>query len=132
MLEPRPEIRIPTFVRLTRGQVQQVVDAQAVAKRTRPPPRLTDASLLTAMETAGKLVEDEELRDRLFAATEEVFEVTGRNPKLDLAVRVGHLDPRRCAPPARRHDRRRPGIAGGLRLPAADPDEPADGGSHGQ
>ena len=46
---------------LTVGQPQQVLDARAVAKQTRPPPRLTEASLLTAMETAGRHLEDKEL-----------------------------------------------------------------------
>ncbi|KAB2933378.1 MAG: RecQ family ATP-dependent DNA helicase [Candidatus Contendobacter sp.] len=43
------------------GQRQRVLDARAVAKQTRPPPRLTEASLLTAMETAGRHLEDKEL-----------------------------------------------------------------------
>ncbi|MDS4032254.1 MAG: DNA topoisomerase 3 [Candidatus Contendobacter sp.] len=43
------------------GQRQQVLEARAVAKQTRPPPRLTEASLLTAMETAGRHLEDKEL-----------------------------------------------------------------------
>jgi DNA topoisomerase-3 len=46
---------------LTRGQPRQVVDVEAVAKQTRPPKRLTEATLLTAMETAGKSLDDEEL-----------------------------------------------------------------------
>ena len=32
---------------------------------TRPPPRYTEASLLSAMETAGKLIDDEELREAM-------------------------------------------------------------------
>jgi len=43
------------------GQPQRVLDARAVAKQTRPPPRLTEATLLTAMETAGRHLEDKEL-----------------------------------------------------------------------
>ena len=46
---------------LTVGQAQQVKEVRAVAKQTRPPPRLTEATLLTAMETAGKMLEDKEL-----------------------------------------------------------------------
>ncbi|MCF0252787.1 MAG: DNA topoisomerase III [Duodenibacillus sp.] len=38
-----------------------VLGVAAEAKRTAPPPRYTEATLLSAMETAGKLVEDEEL-----------------------------------------------------------------------
>ena len=43
------------------GQSQQVLEVRAVAKQTRPPPRLTEATLLTAMETAGRHLEDKEL-----------------------------------------------------------------------
>ncbi|HWM88004.1 MAG TPA: DNA topoisomerase 3, partial [Kofleriaceae bacterium] len=50
---------------LEQGQAQKVLDAAAVEKRTRPPPRLTDASLLTAMETAGKALDDKELSDAM-------------------------------------------------------------------
>jgi DNA topoisomerase-3 len=39
-----------------------VTRAEAVAKQTKAPPRYTDAALLGAMETAGKKIEDEELR----------------------------------------------------------------------
>lgn len=50
------------------GQRQQVLAVHALTKQTRPPPRLTEATLLTAMETAGRSVEDQELsaalRDR--------------------------------------------------------------------
>ncbi len=50
---------------LVAGQPQQVIDAKLVQKRTRPPPRLTDASLLTAMETAGKTLDERELSDAM-------------------------------------------------------------------
>ena len=43
------------------GQVQNVREVRALLKQTRPPPRLTEAALLTAMETAGKQLEDKEL-----------------------------------------------------------------------
>jgi DNA topoisomerase-3 len=39
-----------------------VLKAEAVARKTKAPPRYTESSLLGAMETAGKKVEDEELR----------------------------------------------------------------------
>jgi DNA topoisomerase-3 len=39
------------------GMSRRVVEAKSVEKQTRPPPRLTDASLLTAMETAGRKIE---------------------------------------------------------------------------
>ncbi|QSQ28414.1 DNA topoisomerase 3 [Pyxidicoccus parkwayensis] len=50
---------------LERGQAQTVEDAEAVKKRTRPPPRFTDASLLTAMETAGRALDEKELADAM-------------------------------------------------------------------
>ena len=40
----------------------KAASAEAVAKQTKAPPRYTDAALLGAMETAGKKIEDEELR----------------------------------------------------------------------
>jgi DNA topoisomerase-3 len=50
---------------LKANQPQQVLDAKSVPKKTRPPPRLTDASLLTAMETAGKTLDEKELSDAM-------------------------------------------------------------------
>ena len=39
--------------------------AEALEKETKPPRRYSDASLLGAMETAGKLVDDDELREAM-------------------------------------------------------------------
>ncbi len=39
-----------------------VLEVEAQASETKPPPRYTEATLLSAMEGAGKLVEDDELR----------------------------------------------------------------------
>ena len=39
-----------------------VLEVEAQASQTKPPPRYTEATLLSAMEGAGKLVEDDELR----------------------------------------------------------------------
>ncbi|MCY1070678.1 DNA topoisomerase 3 [Nannocystis sp. RBIL2] len=50
---------------LTRGQPQQVLEAKALEKQTRPPPRHTEATLLTAMETAGRTLEEKELSDAM-------------------------------------------------------------------
>jgi DNA topoisomerase-3 len=36
-----------------------------VAKQTRPPPRYTEATLLSAMESAGKVIDDEALREAM-------------------------------------------------------------------
>src|SRR5208282_3529172 len=50
---------------LAKGQPQEVVDVRALKKKTRPPKRLTEATLLTAMETAGKTLEEKELSDAM-------------------------------------------------------------------
>ncbi len=47
------------------GETASNTEIEVVAKETRPPARFTDATLLSAMETAGKRVEDEELRDAM-------------------------------------------------------------------
>ena len=50
---------------LAEGQAQNVVDVEAVKKKTRPPKRFNDATLLTAMETAGKTLDEKELSDAM-------------------------------------------------------------------
>ena len=50
---------------LEKGQEVKVVSAESEAKETRPPARYTEATLLSAMETAGKLIDDEELREAM-------------------------------------------------------------------
>jgi DNA topoisomerase-3 len=51
--------------RLERGEQVDTRDVEALEKETKPPRRYTDASLLGAMETAGKLVDDDELREAM-------------------------------------------------------------------
>lgn len=50
---------LPPF--LVQGMKVGVCDAEAIKKRTKPPSRFTEATLLTAMETAGRTLLDEEL-----------------------------------------------------------------------
>ena len=50
---------------LEQGQKVRCAEAEVEAKETKPPPRYTEATLLSAMETAGKLVDDEELREAM-------------------------------------------------------------------
>ena len=50
---------------LAQGQKVEVQDAKAVKKRTKPPPRFTDATLLTAMESAGKTLDSQALSDAM-------------------------------------------------------------------
>jgi DNA topoisomerase III len=50
---------------LEQGQAVTCVEAESDARETKPPPRYTEATLLSAMETAGKLIDDEELREAM-------------------------------------------------------------------
>src|SRR5829696_1154404 len=56
------EGELPEF---KQGQEVRCAQAEAEAKETKPPPRYTEATLLSSMETAGKLVDDEELREAM-------------------------------------------------------------------
>ena len=47
---------------LKQGDAREVKKSELLTKQTKPPAAFTDATLLLAMETAGKLVENEELR----------------------------------------------------------------------
>jgi DNA topoisomerase-3 len=51
--------------RLQAEEPVQTVSIESARKETKPPRRYSDASLLGAMETAGKLVEDDELREAM-------------------------------------------------------------------
>jgi DNA topoisomerase-3 len=50
---------------LAEGQPQEVLEAEALRKKTRPPKRFTEATLLTAMETAGASLEEKELSEAM-------------------------------------------------------------------
>jgi DNA topoisomerase-3 len=54
-----------TLPKLSKGEDVSVLDVAAEEKVTKPPRRYSDASLLAAMETAGKLVDDDELREAM-------------------------------------------------------------------
>ena len=51
--------------KLELGERVETRDVTAAEKETKPPRRYSDASLLGAMETAGKLVDDDELREAM-------------------------------------------------------------------
>jgi len=55
---------LPALKPEDRGQAK-TLEANLLAEATKPPPRYTEATLLSAMETAGKLVDDEELADAM-------------------------------------------------------------------
>jgi DNA topoisomerase-3 len=51
--------------KLELGERVETLDVASAEKETKPPRRYSDASLLGAMETAGKLVDDDELREAM-------------------------------------------------------------------
>ncbi|HTQ54605.1 MAG TPA: DNA topoisomerase 3 [Bryobacteraceae bacterium] len=50
---------------LAEGEAQTVLAVEAQKKKTRPPKRFTEATLLTAMETAGRTLDEKELSDAM-------------------------------------------------------------------
>ncbi|GAB4275522.1 MAG: DNA topoisomerase 3 [Candidatus Rifleibacteriota bacterium] len=50
---------------LKKGDGRIIAHAELLTKKTKPPSAFTESTLLQAMETAGKLIEDEELRDAM-------------------------------------------------------------------
>ena len=63
--EDEDEGREQRLPKLNQGEAADVRKVAAEAKETKPPRRHTERSLLGAMETAGKLVEEEELREAM-------------------------------------------------------------------
>jgi DNA topoisomerase-3 len=54
-----------TLPKLAQGEATRTLEIGSEEKETKPPRRYSDASLLAAMETAGKLVDDDELREAM-------------------------------------------------------------------
>ncbi|MDD2553872.1 MAG: DNA topoisomerase, partial [Desulfotomaculaceae bacterium] len=54
-----------TLTKQKKGEVKQVKSCKINKLKTRPPSRYTEATLLTAMESPGKFIEDEELRESM-------------------------------------------------------------------
>jgi DNA topoisomerase-3 len=55
----------PTLAPVEPKETVQTTHVEVVAAQTKPPARFSEATLLSAMESAGKLVEDEELREAM-------------------------------------------------------------------
>src|SRR5215207_1121783 len=54
-----------TLPKLEQGEQARTLEIASAEKETKPPRRYSDASLLAAMETAGKLVEDDDAREAM-------------------------------------------------------------------
>lgn len=63
--EAQGDEETPNLPPLEKNERIWTKDVEVKAKATLPPPRFTEATLLTAMEGAGKLIEDEELREAM-------------------------------------------------------------------
>ncbi len=57
----------PNLTPVRSGEIVRVEEIKVEANQTKPPARFTEATLLSAMEGAGKLIEDEELREAMSA-----------------------------------------------------------------
>ena len=55
----------PMLTPVTAGEQVRTESIEVKQSQTKPPPRYTEATLLSAMEGAGKLVEDDELREAM-------------------------------------------------------------------
>ena len=55
----------PNLAPVRAGEQVETKEIEVKQSQTKPPPRFTEATLLGAMESAGKLVEDEELREAM-------------------------------------------------------------------
>ncbi|QOJ22460.1 MAG: DNA topoisomerase III [Gammaproteobacteria bacterium] len=66
-VKPDDQTEDTTLVAITPGESVATEAIEIIANQTRPPARFNEATLLSAMEGAGKLVEDEELREAMSA-----------------------------------------------------------------
>ena len=57
--------RRPDAAALEQGETVETLKVESLRKETQPPRRFTEASLLGAMETAGKDIDDAELREAM-------------------------------------------------------------------
>jgi len=55
----------PSLAAVAANETVETLSVEARAEQTRPPARFNEATLLSAMEGAGKLIDDEELRDAM-------------------------------------------------------------------
>jgi len=55
----------PVLVKVAPGETVATEEVRVVANQTKPPARYTEATLLSAMEGAGKTIEDDELREAM-------------------------------------------------------------------
>ncbi|HEY5195171.1 MAG TPA: DNA topoisomerase 3 [Solirubrobacteraceae bacterium] len=76
--------------KLNEGESAQTLEIASAHKETKPPRRYSDASLLGAMETAGKLVDDEETREAM--KDSGIGTPATRAAIIERLIQVGYLE----------------------------------------
>jgi DNA topoisomerase-3 len=76
--------------RLLEGEQVQTREIESTRKETKPPRRYSDASLLGAMETAGKLVDDDELREAM--KDSGIGTPATRSAIIERLIQVGYVE----------------------------------------
>ncbi|MBO8128921.1 MAG: DNA topoisomerase III [Peptococcaceae bacterium] len=76
---------------LAEGEAVRVAEAETVERQTKPPKRYTEATLLAAMENAGRFVADKETAETLKAAGGIGTPAT-RAAIIERLIRVGYLE----------------------------------------
>ncbi|MBF0502632.1 MAG: DNA topoisomerase 3 [Candidatus Riflebacteria bacterium] len=79
----------PPLPSLKKGDIRSIKEAELLTKQTKPPAPYTEASLLQAMETAGRLVDDEE--KRLAMKDSGLGTPATRAEIMEKLIRVGYL-----------------------------------------
>ena len=86
----RKEKEPPVLPPIEVGQEWAVVKVGVKEGETKPPPRYSESALLGAMETAGKLVEDEELRQQM--KDSGLGTPATRAATIERLIRVGYIE----------------------------------------
>ena len=76
--------------KLNQGEPVDTLEIASARKETKPPRRYSDASLLGAMETAGKLVDDDELREAM--KDSGIGTPATRAAIIERLIQVGYLE----------------------------------------
>jgi DNA topoisomerase-3 len=75
---------------LEQGESVETLDVESLRKETQPPRRFTEASLLAAMETAGKDIQDAELREAM--KDSGIGTPATRAAIIERLIQVGYLE----------------------------------------
>jgi DNA topoisomerase-3 len=76
--------------KLALGEQVEVLEVSSEAKETKPPRRYSDGTLVNVMETAGKLVDDEELREAMQASG--IGTTATRAAIIERLIQVGYVE----------------------------------------